>query len=366
MSDKGITFVSGSRDEEFLSYEDLYSYACKGAGLLQNRGIPVGAEIVFQIDDNKSFIIAFWSCLLGGYVPIPLNIGKNDEHKRKLFNVWRLLTNPYLVSEEIALNKIGLYANDNQLVSVSSDIAAKHININDLLACSTSGEIHQVDKECIAFIQFSSGSTGTPKGIVLTHGNLLSNVNAIGKSAGYSSEDTLLSWMPLTHDMGLIGFHLCPLYEGVNHVILETNLFVRRPALWLEKTQEFQATVLCSPNFGYKYTLKHINPSLIEHYDLSSVRLIYNGAEPINAVICNDFMRFFSDYHLESKAMCPVYGLAEASLAVTMSGLEDEIIQISVDREKLQIGDRIEEVTSSEDCLTLVNVGSPVPDCLVR
>ena len=366
LANVGVNFITGSNGEEFLSYKELYERALRGLGYMQHLGIPPKAEVVLQIEDNKSLVIAFWACILGGMIPIPLTIGKKEEHKRKLFNVWKLLDNPYLISTESIVNKINAYALDNGFTEIFQSITKVFIQKEELIKYSEYGEIYDVEGSDIAFIQFSSGSTGIPKGVVLTHTNLLVNIKAIGTEAEYVSEDTMLSWMPLTHDMGLIGFHLCPVFEAMNHLIMDTNLFVRRPSLWLEKATEYKVSILCSPNFGYKYVLKHTKPSSRADLDLSSVRLIYNGAEPISVALCREFLSFFEDTGLKSSTMCPVYGLAEASLAVSISKLEDEIITVEVDRNHLHIGDRLSEPGDPTKAVSLVNVGKSVQECMLR
>lgn len=366
MANAGVTFIEGSNNEEFLSYKELYARALAGLGYLQSVGIRPKMEVVFQIEDNKNFVIAFWACVLGGMIPIPVAIGNNDEHKRKFFNIWNILNDPYLIGSDNSLRALQEFAVEHRLEVVFNDIKDGFIQKNRLIDYRRNGEVFAAEKEDVAFVQFSSGSTGTPKGVVLTHENLVTNVKAIGTSARYSSADTMVSWMPLTHDMGLIGFHLCPVFEGMNHVIIATNLFVRNPSLWLQKASDHRATILCSPNFGYKYVLKHIHLLHTEQLDLSRVRLLYNGAEPISVQLSKDFLDFFAKAGLKSSAMCPVYGLAEASLAVSISNLEDEIISVDVDRRALHVGDRIAMLTGSLNTVSLVNVGKPVPECSVR
>ncbi|NHN25925.1 amino acid adenylation domain-containing protein [Flavobacterium jejuense] len=362
-SDKlGITFIEGGNHEEFLSYKGLYEEALKCLFYLQNRGIKPKDELIFQIDNNKSFIIIFWACILGGIYPVPLTVGMNDDHKKKLFNIWPILNNPYLVISSNNLKRLNIDTNENGFENFISRI----IDQDEINSSTEKGEIFAANEDDIAFIQFSSGSTGSPKGVMLTHKNLLTNIRAIGAAANYSIEDSMLSWMPLTHDMGLIGFHLNPLLYGMTHYLIPTNVFVRRPSLWLEKASEYKVTILSSPNFGYKYIMKHFSHVENKAIDLSSIRLIYNGAEPISVSLSRLFLDTFSKYGLKSIAMCPVYGLAEASLAVAISNLEDEVIDYDFCRDHLNIGDKVLITNRDENTLSFVNVGFPINDCLLR
>ena len=148
------------------------------------------------------------------------------------------------------------------------------VYVDDIEDIANPGSFTGAMPDDTAFIQFSSGSTSTPKGVLLSHANVLSNIASIIKAAAFTRADRSLSWMPLTHDMGLIGFHLTMAAAGIEHFIMDTSLFVRRPLLWLEKASEKRATLLCSPNFGYKHTLK-----LLESKGLGTVDLSHSAAD---------------------------------------------------------------------------------------
>ncbi|MBL6448227.1 amino acid adenylation domain-containing protein [Fulvivirga sp. 29W222] len=365
-SNTGITFINSGEQENYLSYKELYHSALRSLSHLQKMGMSPKDELVFQIDDNKTFVITYWACLLGGIIPVPLTIGQNDDHKQKLFNIWEILNNPFVVSSKSGLTRLEAYANQNGLDKTFDRIKSSSIDQDDVISSKENGEIYKVHEDDIAFIQFSSGSTGSPKGVVLTHKNLITNVAAISAASGYTNDDSMISWMPLTHDMGLIGFHINPLFIGMNHYLMPTNLFVRRPALWLDKVTQHKVSILCSPNFGYRYVLKHCNVTEDSGWDLSSVRLLYNGAEPISVQLSSDFIEALTKFGLPRNAMCPVYGLAEASLAVSISNLEDEVISYDFDRDLLNFGDQVVVVQKSDHSVSFVNVGKAINDCQVR
>ena len=153
--------------------------------------------------------------------------------------------------------------------------------------------------------------------MVLTHGNILANADGAQQAARFGEPDVSLSWMPLTHDMGLIGFHLMMMYAGCRQYLMPTDLFVRRALLWMKFASEKRVTITCSPNFGYRHFLRALGDKTLEGVDLSSVRLIFNGAEPISVELAEEFLDRMAPYGLRRNAMYPVYGLAEASLAVS-------------------------------------------------
>ncbi len=363
---KGITFIEPTGKDEFLSYGDLYDAALKVLGLLQRRGISPGDELVLQLQENRVFLIAFWACMLGGIIPVPLSPGAKDDHRHKLFNVWEILNNPYMMVSQPDLQKLGVYAREQGMENSWLAMCDNAIDTADLNGCQGVGVVKEVLPSDTAFIQFSSGSTGSPKGVVLTHGNLICNIDAIAQASAYTEDDATFSWMPLTHDMGLIGFHLSPMFSGMDQYIMPTQSFVRRPAGWLEKANEYKATVLCSPNFGYRYFLKHVHDQHTGKWDLSGVRIIYNGAEPVSERLCAEFLDKCAAYGVRRSAMCPVYGLAEASLAVTISGMADQVVSLCVDRRQLNDGDQVALIAPGDSAVTLVNVGKPVKNCSLR
>lgn len=362
---KGITFIEGSKQETFLSFKALYHSALKALSFFQQQGIRQKDELVFQVEDNRAFVIAFWACILGGIIPVPLTPGKNDDQRKKLFNIWPILNNPYLLISQQDSNKLtkDFSADVYNGVSISS---RRIIDIDAIYSVQSDGEIFDAQENDTAFIQFSSGSTGNPKGVILTHQSLITNMKAISKAAGYSPSDTTINWMPLTHDMGLIGFHLNPLFIGMHQYLMPVSLFIRRPAIWLDKASEHKVSILCSPNFGYEYVMKHCRQAAEYNWDLSQVRLMYNGAEPVSEKLCRRFLERLSVSGLKSNAMCPVYGLAEATLAVSVSRLEDDIISLHVNRQWLNPGDRILLQQAGEQVVSFVNLGKAVDDCTIR
>jgi acyl-CoA synthetase (AMP-forming)/AMP-acid ligase II/acyl carrier protein len=183
----------------------------------------------------------------------------------------------------------------------------------------------------------------------------------------YNDNDVSLSWMPLTHDMGLIGFFLMQFANGVHIHLMPTDLFVRRPLLWLQTASKKRVTLTCSPNFGYRHFLKVLGERRLEGVDLSSIRQIYNGAEPISVPLCNEFMSALAYTGLKRSAMYPVYGLAEASLAVAFPVAGSEYRWIRVNRHKLALGTQIElNPADSRDALELVCHGRTVPNTELR
>lgn len=367
----GVTLITGDRQERFYSYKQIFNNALMYLHTLQAHGIRAGDELVFQLNDDESehFIFLFWACILGGIIAVPVSVGSNAEHKNKFFKIWDTLHNPYLATSPSVLERLRSHVADNRQRLHDMDVIADKTVYLETLECSlpAHGTIHQGSSRSIAFIQFSSGSTGNPKGVIVTHENVYSNTRAINNRFGTRDDDSFLSWMPLTHDMGLIAFHITPLIKGVNQYIMPTSVFIRRPTLWFKKINDHNITITSSPNFGYKYFLKMFKPEIAADWELSRLRIIVNGAEPISSELCNEFLDKMAPYGLQRTSIRPAYGLAEATVAVSLTDGDTEFAPIHLDRSLLNIGQEIAiSERSAEHTLTFVEVGHAVDDCAIR
>ncbi len=365
--DRHIRFIDGETDESDVRFDELWDRAVHLLGALQAKGMKRGDELVIFSKSNESFVIAFWAALLGGIVPVPVAVGISDEHRYKLFRILKQLDHATLFTELGLLERLREFADSTDQQDVVDILDNKTVLMSDV-DNDVAGDVQEVTPDDIAFIQYSSGSTSDPKGVVLTHRNLCVNIRAIVEGAQWTEDDQSLSWMPLTHDMGLIGYHLSVLAAGMNHAVMDTNLFVRRPLLWMIKTSELKATQLCSPNFGYKHFLKLFErKGLPDGLDLSSVKLILNGAEPISWELCEEFMDALAPLGLKRTAMFPVYGLAEATVGVSFGSPGDDFSRIVVDRHSLKVGDRFESVAPDhEDAVSFLKVGNAIRDVEIR
>lgn len=364
--DRQIRFIDGDKDESSLPFAELWDRALALLGALQGRGIKAGDELVIFSTSNESFVVAFWAAILGGIVPVPVAVGISDEHRFKLFRILKQLDNGTLFTESDLLERLQEFAKVQELADVSAILDTRTALMSDVQP-GENGELHASSPDDVAFIQYSSGSTSDPKGVCLTHRNLCANVRAIVEATHWMEDDISLSWMPLTHDMGLIGYHLSVMAAGMTHAVMDTNVFVRRPLLWMSKVNELRATQLCSPNFGYKHFLKLFERKGLPDLDLSCVKLILNGAEPISVGLCEEFLQALAPHGLQRSAMFPVYGLAEATVGVTLGNPGDEYSYITVNRHSLRIGEPYEVAAETDaDAVRFVKVGQAIRDVELR
>jgi acyl-CoA synthetase (AMP-forming)/AMP-acid ligase II/acyl carrier protein len=362
-----ITYLEGENDAREVPFAELYGRALGILWHLQRIGARRGDKLILLLSSNEQFIDVFWAAILGGIVPVPVALGVSDEHRHKLLRIARRLGDPFIYTERRSLERIGTFAAQAGESAAYESLRKRAFLVDDLDDISRAGSVERVSADDTAFIQFSSGSTSEPKGVVLTHGNIIANCYGVSEAAALTENDVSLSWMPLTHDMGLIGFHLIMLVNRIHAHLMPTELFIRRPLLWLTLATRVRASILCSPNFGYKHYLKVLGERAVEGLDLSAVRLIFNGAEPISVELCHEFLARLAPGKLARNAMYPVYGLAEASLAVSFPQPGSPLRAISLNRHRLNAGSAVEVVGASDpDAVQLVCEGQAIPYCRVR
>ncbi|MBV8805745.1 MAG: non-ribosomal peptide synthetase [Sinobacteraceae bacterium] len=362
-----ITYLEGETESREVTFGELHERALGILYHLQRIGARRGDKLILLLANNEQFIDAFWAAIMGGIIPVPVAPGISDEHRHKLLRIARKLGNPYIYSERKTIDRVGAFAEQAGEADTFTNLRTRAFLIDDLDDISRPGKPHKASPGDVAFIQFSSGSTSEPKGVVLTHGNIIANCQGTITAARLASDDHSLSWMPLTHDMGLIGFHIMMFSAHVHTYLMQTELFVRRPLLWLSLATRIRASILCSPNFGYRHYLKVLGDRPVDGLDLSSVRLIFNGAEPISVTLCNEFLDRLEPAKLQRTAMFPVYGLAEASLAVSFPPVGAPLQTLTLNRHRMNVGDPVEPVPKThKDAIELVSEGQPIPYSLVR
>jgi acyl-CoA synthetase (AMP-forming)/AMP-acid ligase II/aryl carrier-like protein len=365
--ERAVTYVEGENSERRVPYGDVYSRALGILYHLQSIGAQRGDKMIIFLSSNEQFLDGFWAAVCGGITPVPLAVGISDEHRHKLLRVARKLGKPLLYTDAKNLDRLQALAAQVGESALFDELKSRAFLVESITDISRPGKLHRPAPDDLAFIQFSSGSTSEPKGVMLTHGNLIANTQGSTSVDQFNDADVTLSWMPLTHDMGLIGFYLMQFANRVHINLMQTELFVRRPLLWLQVAAKKRVTITCSPNFGYRHFLKVLGDRKLEGVDLSSIRLIYNGAEPISVDLCNEFMNALAYTGLKRQSMYPVYGLAEASLAVTLPALGSDYRWIRVNRHKLGVGSVIEQnPVDSRDVLELMCVGRVVPNTELR
>ncbi|MGE5697695.1 MAG: AMP-binding protein [Candidatus Sericytochromatia bacterium] len=346
-----------------LSYAALHREAAAvTAGLLTQDVMP-GDTVAIMLPTSRAYFVTFVGILLAGAVPVPIyppaRPSQLADHLRRhsgiLANAGAVLL--VTVSEALLLGRL-LRSNVESL---------RNVVVPESLRAATASALPRPRSTDLALVQYTSGSTGQPKGVALTHANLLANIRAMGQAADVSGADTFVSWLPLYHDMGLIGAWLGSLYYGMPLVIMPPQMFLTRPSRWLKAIDANHGTISAGPNFGYELCLTKIDDSEIEGLDLGSWRLAYNGAEPVSPATVEQFTKRFARYGLRPEAIAPVYGLAESSVGLTFPPLGRTPLIDRVDRNTFVRSGRAQPVTFDRtDALRFVACGRPLPGHEIR
>jgi fatty-acyl-CoA synthase len=302
--------------EQPITYGTLWAEAQALAWALRDRGVATGESVALMLRTEPAFFSTFFGILLAGAVPVPIYPPFRPE---------RL--------EEYAVRQVGILRNAQAGLLVTFREAQRMATLLRARVPSLR-EVVAVDSlrgwtgppqpsfppsESPALVQYTSGSTGDPKGVVLSHENLLANIRALGAAVAIRPDDVMVSWLPLYHDMGLIGAWLGALYHGVPAVILAPIAFLGRPARWLWAVHAHRGTLSPAPNFAFDLCERKISDAELQGLDLSAWRVAFNGSEPVSPDTIARFTRRFAPYGFRPEAMCPVYGLAESSVGLTLS-----------------------------------------------
>ena len=358
-----VLLRSDDEREQPITYGALWVQARAVAGGLRARGIGRGDAVSLMLRTEPDFFGAFFGVLLAGAVPVPIyppmRPGRLEEYAarqvRILDNAQARLLITFPEVERIA----GLLR--ARVRSLHGVTTLARLTPAPASALPASGA------DDPALIQYTSGSTGDPKGVLLSHANVLANIRALGQGLGVRADDICVSWLPLYHDMGLIGIWLGSLYHGVPVVILPPLAFLARPARWLRAISAHRATISAAPNFAFDLCVKRITDSELAGVDLGSWRLAMNGSEAVSADTIVRFARRFGAHGFRAEAMCPVYGLAEASVGLTVSragkGPRIERLQRATFEQTRRAGPATPGDSSP---LVLVSCGAPLPGHDVR
>ncbi len=368
----GITYFGASRGSSFLSYAGLRARALRWLHRLREAGVQPGDEVLIATDDIELFTALFWACILGRIIAVPVSTPTGDEGALKIGHIWGVLHRPWLVGDARVAGRVRAVA--DQLEAATAAALAR-IEARTLVADSAQIEgpeasQAEVGSDDIAFVQFSSGSTGAPKGVMVTHANLLTNCAAIlGAIDHPGAPPRFVSWMPLTHDFGIIWFHILPTVFGLDHGLIPTKLFVRNPLVWMQAASDLKANVTGGPNFSYRHFLKYFDPDAPRDWDLSHLRVIANGAEPIACALGVEFSRALAPFKLPQTALTPAYGLAEGTLVVSMAPPDEAMFSVVVDRAQVSPGQPVREIDGAEAGVSPVDfadIGRPIADVAVR
>lgn len=356
-SKAGYIYLEETGEERFQPFQDLLREAQKVAAALADRGVKKGDRVAIIVPESQSFLESFLGASVGGFVPVPLyppmNLGQLDSYLEHAKHI-------------IRASHAKIILTTNQVRRVLGTVQAECPMVRTVLPFEEAKSNHlapieKVRLDDIGFIQFTSGSTSRPKGVVLTHSNLVANVGAIVDGIQVQDSDLGVSWLPLFHDMGLIGMAMASLYTAHNTVVMSPILFLKRPVEWLKALTRHKGTVSFAPNFAYGLCTKRVKESDLASLDLSSWRIAGCGAEPIQAQTLHDFAKKFSVAGFQETSFLPCYGMAENTLAITFPSLGQKLKVDAVKPTELAEHKRAEKSDDETNTIQFVNCGKPFP-----
>lgn len=361
-----IVLMAGDRSETSITYNQLRERArAVGRGLLA-RGLEPGQRVALMLPTSETFFVAFFGVLYAGGVPTPIyppaRLSRVEEHLRRQASILRNAHAVILIAAREA-------SAVSQLLSVQLETIRYVTTVDDLAQAGANGpRLPAASRPTeTALVQYTSGSTGDPKGVVLTHANLLANIRAMGEAMQAGPSDVFVSWLPLYHDMGLIGAWLGSLYFAAPLVVMSPLLFLVRPESWLWAIHRYKGTLSAAPNFAFELCLRRVDDSTIAGLDLGSLRMVTNGSEAVSPDTIRRFTARFAPCGFRAEAMAPVYGLAENAVGLAFPPLGRLPVIDRIDRRDLaEHGRATPAAPDASDAVELVACGRPLPGHQIR
>jgi fatty-acyl-CoA synthase len=359
---RGFRFLGQDRVERYFPYHALEAEAYRRAAFLSALGLHKGDRVALVLAEPHQFVLSFLGAVVGGFVPVPIypraSFKNADGYVDTLAHIVAASGSTVLLcgagNREVVERLSTRQAAAPQIFDVAELFA------DDALVPSFTAP--SIDPGDLCFLQFTSGSTSKPKGVMVTHQNLVANTTAFLGPHGLDRRDTDVgvSWLPLFHDMGLIGFVLGPLICDIPIYLMPTELFARSPRLWLDTLSAQRGTLTYAPNFAYQLAAKRVKAPDVAALDLSCVRVAGCGAEPIRAATLRSFARHFAPAGFDERAFLPSYGMAESTLAITFHEREAPLRVDRVSPSAMREG-RAEPAGPDEEPIEIVGCGKPFP-----
>jgi acyl-CoA synthetase (AMP-forming)/AMP-acid ligase II len=357
----GITLLAETEEgpSEHRSWAEIDKDARKLAARLAQRGVRKGETVLMAFPTSFDFVVSLFALMYLGALPVPAYPPAMMERAETALERLNHIARAAEVTCCLTTSQLFPVLGD---LALATSTLRELIAVDRLLASPAMAEavaMPAVAPDDIAFLQYTSGSTGNPKGVAVTHRNVCANLHVTGQAAKISRQDRVISWLPLYHDMGLVGGMLWSLFFHVPLILMSPVAFLLQPVRWLRAISDHRCTLSLAPNFAYALCVKRVRPGDRAGLDLSSWRQSLNGAEPVNYRTVVDFERAYAPHGLRPTVMSPVYGLAEAVVGVTFPTTNEPVHYIVVDRTALATGDVV--FSKGPGSVALVGCGQALP-----
>jgi len=296
------------------------------------RDHAVGSRALLLYPSGLDFVAAFFGCLYAGIVAVPAYPPKTNHHNARLQEIIHNSGASIILTHTAQSGKLARMMEETPMGA--SWLLTDEVDPGEALYWQQL----EVNRDTLAFLQYTSGSTGAPKGVMITHGNLLHNLQMLKHAYALDETTRVLSWLPLYHDMGLVGKVLVSVYCGSTCYLMSPLDFLQRPRRWLQAVSDLGIYFCAAPNFAYDLCVRKIKPEELRQLDLSRWKIAANGAEPVRADTVRAFRERFAECGLSASAMSPGFGMAEATLVISWRQRGEVAPLISLDPEALRQG----------------------------
>ena len=356
-SKQGIVYINSDGSENSQSYQDLLLDAQKILAGLRKIGLKPQDKIILLLECNQDFLVAFWGCILGGFVPVPVSVALTWQSKNtisKLQNVWQMLGRPLILTDAKLAPSVREWSQPLHLGKFAVE------TLEELRGFEPDINIYKSQPQDLAVLLLTSGSTGISKAVMQENSKLLSMSAGTIAMNQFSSQDVTLNWMPMDHVGALVLMSIVPVYLGCQQIHVPTQFILQNPLKWLDLIDRYQATISWAPNFAFTLIADRVEKVTKQHWDLSSMKFFVNGGEAIITKTARNFLKLLSSYGLSTKAIRPSFGMCETCSGITFS--HSFSLESSSDEDKfVELGQPI-----AGACLRIVDVNQQVVLSLIH
>jgi fatty-acyl-CoA synthase len=353
-----LMFAQGDREVQLLKWSDLLDRAWRVAQHLLGLGLERGGRVIVMLPTSEAWATTFFGAILAGGVPVPVgptfSFGGIERYVDTVRHIAKDAEARFFVGTEHVRQHLAALRAGNPCL--------EHFMLPDEIDCAPRSvrALPSRSPDDLAVLQYTSGTTSDPKGVMISHRALLANAYMIGERVGMSPRDTGVSWLPLFHDMGLVGALMTSLYWHYPLLLMPAEAFLMHPRRWLQRVTELRATLSVAPNFAYQSCVERISERHAEALDLTRWRCAFNGSEMVRPTTLNAFVERYAQRGFKGSAFLPVYGMAENTLAATFPRRGGGWTSLTLDRTELERNHRARLSAGGPSSMEIVSVGTPL------
>ena len=340
--EKGITFIYSMENEHFVSYSELLEKSERLSWVLRDTHYQY---CILQVGNLEDYLVSLWGCILSGIIPMILKLAKSKEDFSMLDNMFKISEDTMIITDS-QLENYNAYHDDVMYVE---DIKKKSLMVS-------AKQRVQIQPTDTAIIQFSSGSTGVPKGVIVSHQNIVLDIKGVHQALDVTEEDSSIDWIPMTHNFGLIKGFFGSIVKNNSYYLMPSEVFISNPLILIKKIDHYRITQAETPNFGLEL-MKNACMDSVEDFDLSCIKSLAIGSDMVSKQLCEDITTFFQKYGMNPNAICPGYGLSEATVVVSVSRSKELYKCFSVERNHMNVGDKISFSEDIKNSVSFTSIG---------